>query len=103
MTPGTTAQAPLAGVPPIVLCVDDDSDALTVAEMLLADAGYEPMLAENGKGALRIITITRPDLLLVDVAMPEMDGYELCAKLQQSKELSYLPVVLVGSAEAPAD
>jgi type IV pilus assembly protein PilB len=99
----TPPAAPLPGAPPIVLCVDDDSDVLTIAEMLLSDAGYEVMLAESGKGALRVIAITRPDLLLLDVAMPEMDGYEVCAKLQQSKELSYLPVVLLGSPEAPAE
>ncbi len=103
MSTESSAAAPLAGAPPIVLVVDDDSDVLTVADMLLAEAGYEVMLAESGKVALRIISITRPDLLLLDVAMPEMDGYAVCAKLQQSKELSYLPVVLLGSAEAPAD
>ncbi len=101
--PGSSATAPLAGAPSTVLVVDDDSDLLTIAEMLLADAGYEVMLADSGKGALRIISITRPDLLLLDVGMPEMDGYEVCAKLQQSKELSYLPVVLLASADAPAD
>ncbi|MBI3769216.1 MAG: Flp pilus assembly complex ATPase component TadA [Deltaproteobacteria bacterium] len=103
MTLGSSTAAPLAGAASIVLVVDDDTDTLTVAETLLADAGYEVMLAESGKGALRIITITRPDLLLLDVGMPEMDGYEVCAKLQESKDLSYLPVVLLASADAPAD
>src|SRR6185369_13684706 len=103
MTSGTAAAAPLAGAPPIVLCVDDDEDVLTIAEMLLSDAGYEVMLADNGKDTLRIISLTRPDLLLLDTTMPEMDGYEVCAKLQQSKDLSYLPVILLGSQRAPTD
>jgi len=103
MSAETSAAAPLAGAPAIVLVVDDDSDTLTVADLLLGEAGYEVMLAESGKVALRIISITRPDLLLLDVDMPEMDGYAVCAKLQQSKELSYLPVILLGSAQAPAD
>jgi len=98
-----SAAEPLAGAPPIVLVVDDDSDTLTIADMLLSEAGYEVMLAESGKTALRIIAITRPDLLLLDVDMPEMDGYAVCAKLQQSKELSYLPVVFLDSAAAPID
>jgi type IV pilus assembly protein PilB len=103
MSAESSAAAPLAGAAAIVLVVDDDSDTLTVADMVLSAAGYEVMLAESGKVALRIISITRPDLLLLDVDMPQMDGYAVCAKLQQSKELSYLPVVLLGSAEAPAD
>src|SRR5258706_4451269 len=61
------------------------------------------MLAERGKVGLPIISIPGPDLLPLDVDMPEMDGYAVCAKLQQSKELSYLPVILLGSAQAPAD
>ncbi len=103
MTPGTSAAAPLAGAPAIVLVVDDDEDVLTIAEMLLTDAGYEVMLADNGKDALRIITLTRPDLLLLDTEMPEMDGYAVCAKLQQNEDLSYLPVLLLGSPRAPAE
>ncbi|MFI5317898.1 MAG: ATPase, T2SS/T4P/T4SS family, partial [Myxococcota bacterium] len=103
MTAGSPEAAPLAGAPAIVLVVDHDSDSLTITDIILADAGYEVMLAESSKSALRIISITRPDLLLLDVEMPEMDGYAICAKLQQSKELSYLPVILLDTADAPAD
>jgi PleD family two-component response regulator len=49
--PGSSAAAPLAGAPTTVLVVDDDSDLLTTTEMLLADAGYEVMLADSGNGA----------------------------------------------------
>jgi len=65
MMPGTSEPAELNAAPPTVLCVDPDPDTLTAAELLLSDAGYEPMLAESGKAALRIVSITRPDLILV--------------------------------------
>jgi type IV pilus assembly protein PilB len=103
MMPGTAEPAELNSVPPIVLCVDPDPDTLTAAELLLSEAGYEPMLAESGKVAMRIVSITRPDLILIDVSLPEMDGYEICASLQRNPDLSYLPVVLIGAPHTPPD
>jgi len=103
-SPGGESAAPLPGVHRgTVLCVDDDEEVLTSVETLLGEAGYEVTLAQSGRRALRIISITRPDLLLLDLAMPEMDAYEVCAKLQQSKDLSYLPVVLLTAAGDPTD
>ena len=90
-------------LPALVLCVDDDLEVLQAAEALLSDAGYDVMVAEGGERALRVISTVRPDLLLLDVSMADVDGYSVCATLQQSKELSYLPVVLLGTAEEPVD
>jgi type IV pilus assembly protein PilB len=90
-------------LPALVLCVDDDLELLQALEALLGDAGYDVMVAESGERALRVISTVRPDLLLLDVAMADVDGYAVCANLQQSKELSYLPVVLLGSPEEAID
>jgi len=90
-------------LPALVLVVDDDLDVLQALEALLGDAGYDVMVAESGENALRVISTVRPDLLLLDVSMREVDGYEVCATLQQSKELSYLPVVLLGAPDEPID
>jgi type II secretory ATPase GspE/PulE/Tfp pilus assembly ATPase PilB-like protein/DNA-binding response OmpR family regulator len=90
-------------LPALVLCVDDDLEVLQALEALLGDAGYDVMVAESGERALRVISTVRPDLLLLDVAMADVDGYAVCANLQQSKELSYLPVVLLGSPEEAID
>ncbi len=90
-------------LPALVLCVDDDLEILQALEALLGDAGYDVMVAESGERALRVISTVRPDLLLLDVSMTEVDGYQVCATLQQSKELSYLPVVLLGSPEEGID
>ena len=102
VAPRPAAQQP-GGLPALVLCVDDDLEVLQAAEALLTDAGYDVMVAEGGERALRVISTVRPDLLLLDVSMTDVDGYAVCATLQQSKELSYLPVVLLGTADAPVD
>ncbi len=97
-------QVPAANaLPALVLCVDDDLEVLQSLEALLGDAGYDVMVAESAERALRVISTVRPDLLLLDVAMADVDGYAVCAKLQESKELSYLPVVLLGTPDAPVD
>ncbi|MCC6763442.1 MAG: Flp pilus assembly complex ATPase component TadA [Deltaproteobacteria bacterium] len=97
-------QVPAANsLPALVLCVDDDLEVLQSLEALLGDAGYDVMVAESGERALRVISTVRPDLLLLDVGMADLDGYAVCAKLQESKELSYLPVVLLGASDAPID
>ena len=97
-------QAPAANaLPALVLCVDDDLEVLQALEALVGDAGYDVMVAESGERALRVISTVRPDLLLLDVAMADVDGYAVCAKLQESKELSYLPVVLLGTPDQPID
>ena len=96
--------APAANaLPALVLCVDDDLEVLQALEALLGDAGYDVMVAESGENALRVISTVRPDLLLLDVSMTAVDGYEVCATLQQSTELSYLPVVLLGAPDEPVE
>ena len=61
-------------LPALVLVVDDDLDVLQALEALLGDAGYDVMVAESGENALRVISTVRPDLLLLDVSMREVDG-----------------------------
>jgi type IV pilus assembly protein PilB len=78
---------------PTVLCVDDDKVILTLFERLLTNNGYAVVTAESGDQALEVIQQTRPDLILLDVMMPGMDGYEVCSRLQQNKDLAYIPVI----------
>src|SRR5215510_4128598 len=78
---------------PTVLCVDDDKVILTLFERLLSNNGYAVVTAESGDQALEVIQQTRPDLILLDVMMPGMDGYEVCSRLQRNKDLAYIPVI----------
>lgn len=77
-----------------VLLVDDDFTArLIVAESLKQD--YEVLEAENGKEAYELFLSEQPNVILSDVMMPVMDGYELCIKIRQHKEGKYIPIVMM--------
>jgi type II secretory ATPase GspE/PulE/Tfp pilus assembly ATPase PilB-like protein len=82
-------------VQPVILCIDDDRDLLRLMEGLLTASGYRVVTADNGPKALAILEKTDPDLIILDVMMPEMDGYEVCNRLQRNKESSHIPIVFV--------
>jgi adenylate cyclase len=78
-----------------ILAVDDTPQNLRLLEALLATEGYEVLTATSGEEALRIVSERHPDLLLVDILMPGMDGYELCRRVRAAEETRFLPVVLM--------
>ncbi len=80
---------------PLICCVDDVPDNLDILETLLKSRGYRTVKASDGQQALEIIKKTKPDLILLDVKMPKMDGYEACSRLQSDQELSYIPVIFL--------
>jgi DNA-binding response OmpR family regulator len=80
-----------------VLVVDDDADIRGLLRQLLERAGYEMAEAANGREALRAFYATSPDLVLLDVAMPEMDGWQT---LERIRDLSDVPVVMLTARTA---
>jgi putative two-component system response regulator len=82
-------------IPPTILIVDDDSRNLKLLEGMLISTNCELIKATNGVDALNIVTKTNIDLVLLDVMMPEMDGYEVCQHLKASESTRLIPVVLV--------
>jgi type IV pilus assembly protein PilB len=80
---------------PVVFCVDDDPDMLAWMDLALSDQGYEIRTESDASKALALIRREPPDLILLDVAMPVMDGYQVCEQLQASTQTSYVPVVFV--------
>ncbi|UCH33777.1 MAG: response regulator [Armatimonadota bacterium] len=78
-----------------ILVVDDDQDDLRMISMILEPEGYEVVTAENGVEALAKVESETPDLVLLDVMMPELDGFAACAKLKSSPESQGIPVVLL--------
>ncbi len=78
-----------------VLVVDDDRDDLKMISMILEPEGYEIITAENGAEALEKVESEAPDLILLDVMMPELDGFAACAKLKASPHSKGIPVVLL--------
>ncbi|MBN1811217.1 MAG: hybrid sensor histidine kinase/response regulator [Anaerolineae bacterium] len=85
-----------------ILVVDDDSQMVRILLRMIGTAGrdYEVTCAYNGRDGLREILSQRPDLVLLDLVMPEMDGYEVLTQIREDAELSDLPVVII-TAQAP--
>lgn len=80
---------------PYVLCIDDDHDMLNLIERYLTNSDYVVGLADSGVKGLKMISETRPDLILLDAMMPELDGYEVCSLLQNGNETSYIPIIFI--------
>jgi type IV pilus assembly protein PilB len=88
---------------PVVLCVDDDPDILHFMKALLGKQGYEVALADSGKQALMAVLRSPPDVILLDVTMADMSGYDVCARLQEREETSYIPVIMVTALTGEKD
>ncbi|UCC68448.1 MAG: response regulator [Armatimonadota bacterium] len=78
-----------------ILVVDDDRDDRKMISMILEPEGYEVIAAENGVEALEKVESEDPDLILLDVMMPELDGFAACAKLKSSPDSRGIPVILL--------
>ncbi len=78
---------------PDVLVVDDSAIVLKMLTEILASEGFGVRQAENGRIALEMIQQARPDLVVLDVMMPEMDGYEVCRTVRQESE--YIPILMI--------
>jgi response regulator RpfG family c-di-GMP phosphodiesterase len=80
-----------------ILVVDDSISMRMMLEEGLSNEGYQVIVAEHGKKAIELIQTIRPDLILSDVYMPEMDGLELCQILHESSEFSSIPFVVMST------
>ncbi|HLO49955.1 MAG TPA: response regulator [Kamptonema sp.] len=80
-----------------ILIVDDQPDNLRVLSTLLRKRGYECRRAINGQLALRACNSNRPDLILLDIVMPTLDGYEVCQRLKADDKTSDIPVIFLSA------
>lgn len=78
-----------------VLVVDDEYDIRQLLTMMLTMMGYESFMAEDGLDALEKIPEYQPDILILDVMMPKMDGLTLCRKLRETDETADLPIIML--------
>jgi two-component system KDP operon response regulator KdpE len=83
-----------------ILFVDDDNTLIQFFSEYLASDGFDPITATNGPDALKAAYIHHPDLVILDVMMPGMDGWEVCARL---REMSAVPVILVTGKTSETD
>jgi type IV pilus assembly protein PilB len=88
---------------PVVFCVDDDPHLLAWLDLILEDAGYDVKTEAGGRKAVERIRESHPDVILLDINMPEIDGYEVCRLLQAQPETAYVPVIFVTGRKAEQD
>jgi CheY-like chemotaxis protein len=86
----------------LVLVADDEEDILALVTTILERAGHQVMPVRDGAAALAAVRDRRPDLVVLDISMPEVDGLEVLRRLRADAETSDLPVVLL-SAQAQED
>ncbi|MEM9920553.1 MAG: response regulator [Bacteroidota bacterium] len=78
-----------------VLLVDDEPNILVPLEFLIKGEGYRTLTASNGKQALRIMETVQPDLVLLDVMMPEMNGFETAREIRQNPEWAEIHIIFL--------
>jgi DNA-binding response OmpR family regulator len=78
-----------------ILVVDDDVDVSTTVKKSLNKAGYQVTCATSGQAALQVLSSVRPDLILLDIALPELDGIELCRQLRLNPITASLPILFL--------
>ena len=82
-----------------ILMVDDDVDFCAAVKLLLESKAYEVVLAHDGKEGLDKARAAGPDLVILDVMMPEMNGYDVCVVLKSDPKLSHIPVILLTAVD----
>jgi signal transduction histidine kinase len=88
---------------PNILIVDDVPDNLKVLSGILKDNGYKIRPVLNGQLALEVAENEKPDLILLDIMMPEMDGYEVCRRLKENPKLKDIPVIFISALNETRD
>ena len=81
--------------PALILVADDDDDVRELVVFRLERAGYQVVTAADGEEAVEVAIDRRPDLCVIDVMMPKLDGYEVTRRLRESDGLSAVPVLLL--------
>jgi len=82
----------------MILVVDDEADSRKLLRSVLSSEGYNVRVADGGELALASVSVKRPELILVDLRMPGMDGFEVCRKLKQSPDTRDIPVIILSGS-----
>jgi DNA-binding response OmpR family regulator len=86
-----------------VLIVDDEVNIVAALEFLLQRSGYEVMVAQNGAEALERIESFGPDLVLLDVMMPRISGYEVCRRMRERPDWKHIKIIMLSAKGREAE
>ena len=84
-----------------ILVVDDFPENVRLLEAVLVAHGYQTVSATDGQAALELAESARPDLVLLDVMMPQPDGYAVCRRLRERERTAVLPVIMLTASDGP--
>lgn len=88
---------------PVIIAVDDSREMLDILKSLIAGAGYRFYGASNANQCLRLIRDVEPDLILLDIQMPEIDGFDLCRQIRAVEAWRNIPVAFVTARRTAQD
>jgi adenylate cyclase len=83
----------------VILVVDDQAQNIRLLDAVLSPRGYRVLTAESGEAALDLLRTEQPDVVLLDIMMPGMDGYEVCRRIRDNPDTAYLPVVMITASD----
>jgi DNA-binding response OmpR family regulator len=86
-----------------ILCIEDDLDMIDYLKLILGKAGYEVICAEGGRLGLEAMRREQPDLILLDLMMPEMDGADVLLQKKKDSTISDIPVIALTALDSPFD
>ena len=86
-----------------ILCIEDEPQMIDLIRLILEDKGYQVLGAAEGQQGLEMLRTEKPDLLLLDLMMPEMDGGDVFHRMKKEVELRDIPVIMVTAKAAPID
>ena len=86
-----------------ILVIEDSPTQAERVRLLLEDAGYAVELARNGREGLERLRVVRPDLIVCDVVLPEMDGFAFCRAVRTDDATRSIPIVLLTGQRSPVD
>jgi len=86
-----------------ILMVEDEEIMIDLLQRKIAQEGYEIKVARNGEEGLAVMKEEKPDLVLLDIIMPKMGGFEVMEKMQGDKDLKKIPVIVISNSGQPVE
>jgi twitching motility two-component system response regulator PilG len=86
-----------------ILIVEDEESLLKLESILLTSRGYEVKGVADGQAALDVVTTMKPDLVLLDIMLPEIDGFEVCRQIKANEATKHIPVIMLTAKKSRED
>lgn len=86
-----------------ILLIEDEEIMIDLLQRKLSQEGYEVSVARDGEEGLKLIREIKPDLILLDIIMPKMGGFEVMEEMQKDKELKKIPVIVISNSGQPVE